>query len=341
MPVTYEPIATTTLGTVASSITFSSIAASWTDLRVVLYASNTTNKFNVRFRFNGDTGTNYDSLIMWGDGTTPSSGNENALTFNCANYSQGMPITPNYGLYTFDIMSYAGSTFKTTINTASEDLNGTGEVSRIVNMWESTSAINQITILTSGGNFTVGTTATIYGILKAQGNTMPATYKLISSNILSSTTASVTFSSIPSTYTDLVIRASVRSTDSGIRNIYLSANSITSNYSATQLRALDSTASSSQRTGDSSWILGLSVGSTLTSNTFSTNEWYIPNYAGSAYKVCSNVNATPNNSGSNQYDSVVANLLSNTAAITSLTLTDSGTGFASGSSFYLYGINNS
>jgi len=170
---------------------------------------------------------------------------------------------------------------------------------------------------------------------------MPSTYSLISSNVLSSSAASVTFSAIHSTYTDLVIRSSVRSTDSGIRNIYLAVNSITSGYSATQVRGLDSTASSSNRSGDSSWILGLSVGSTLTANTFSTNEWYIPNYAGSANKVCSNVNATPNASGSNQYDSAVANLLSNTAAITSLTLTDSGTGFASGSSFYLYGIKNS
>jgi len=170
---------------------------------------------------------------------------------------------------------------------------------------------------------------------------MPSTYTLISSNVLSTTAASVTFSAIPSTYTDLVIRSSVRSTDTGIRNIYLALNSITSAYSATQVRGLDSTASSSNRSGDSSWILGLSVGSTLTANTFSSNEWYIPNYAGSANKVCSNVNATPNNSGSNQYDSAVANLLSNTAAITSLTLTDSGTGFAAGSSFYLYGIKNS
>jgi len=118
-------------------------------------------------------------------------------------------------------------------------------------------------------------------------------------------------------------------------------NSVAANYSATQMRGLDSTASSSNRSGDSSWILGLSIGDGSTSNTFSNNEWYIPNYAGSASKISSNVNAAPNNTGSNQYDSAVANLQSSTAAITSLTLTDSSTGFATGSSFYLYGIKNS
>jgi hypothetical protein len=172
---------------------------------------------------------------------------------------------------------------------------------------------------------------------------MATTYSLISSNVLSATAASVTFSAIPSTYTDLVIRSSVRSlgTGAGVRNIYLSINSINTNYSATQVRGLDSTPSSSNRSGDSSWILGLSIGAGSTSNTFSSNEWYIPNYAGSTNKVSSNVNAAPNNTGSNQYDSAVANLLSNTAAITSLTLTDSSTGFDVGSSFYLYGIKSS
>jgi len=172
---------------------------------------------------------------------------------------------------------------------------------------------------------------------------LPSTYTLISSNVLSTTAASVTFSAIPATFTDLVVRSSVRSTGTGagVRNIYLSMNSVAANYSATQMRGLDSTASSSNRSGDSSWILGLSIGDGSTSNTFSNNEWYIPNYAGSASKISSNVNAAPNNTGSNQYDSAVANLQSSTAAITSLTLTDSSTGFATGSSFYLYGIKNS
>jgi len=172
---------------------------------------------------------------------------------------------------------------------------------------------------------------------------MPSTYQLISSNVLSSSAASVTFSAIPATYTDLVIRSSVRSTGTGagVRNIYLSMNSVTANYSATRMRGLDSTPSSSNRTGDSSWILGLSIGDGAVANTFSSNEWYIPNYAGSASKISSNVNATPNNTSSNQYESAVANLQSSTAAITSLTLTDSSTGFAAGTSFYLYGIKNS
>ena len=167
MAITYDPIATTTLGTAASSITFSSIAASWTDLRMVLYASNTTNNFNIRFRFNGDTSASYNDITFYAYPPTVGSGNDANLTENLANYSLGMPITPNYGLYTFDVMGYAGSRYKTTLNTAAENQSTQGEVSRIVNMWESTSAITQISARVTGGNFTVGTMATLYGIKAA------------------------------------------------------------------------------------------------------------------------------------------------------------------------------
>lgn len=171
---------------------------------------------------------------------------------------------------------------------------------------------------------------------------MASTYTLITSQTLSGSAASVTFSSIPSTYTDLVLKISGRSAGSSIRDMYLQVNSTTANYSATRLRGYDSTASSSNRTGDSSWIYGVVPGSLIAANIFSSTEYYIPNYAGSANKVCSMVVGEPNSSGTNQVDAVVANLLSNTAAITSLTLTESsGSGFESGSSFYLYGIKNS
>lgn len=171
---------------------------------------------------------------------------------------------------------------------------------------------------------------------------MASSRYLITSTTLGSSAASVTFSSIPSTYTDLVIKVTGRSAGSSIRDMYLQVNSITANYSATRLRGYDSTASSSNRTGDSSWIYGVIPGTLIASNIFSSTEYYIPNYNSSAYKVCSMVVGEPNSSGTNQVDAVVANLLSNTAAITSLTFTESsGSGFETGSTFTLYGLKNS
>jgi hypothetical protein len=171
---------------------------------------------------------------------------------------------------------------------------------------------------------------------------MPSTYTLISSNVLSTTAASVTFSAIPSTYTDLVLRVTGRSAGSSLRDMYLQVNSITSNYSGTRLRGYDSTPSSSNNTASSNWFYGVVPGTLISANTFSSIEYYLPNYTSSANKVAAMALGAPNDSGSNQIDAVSANLLSNTAAISSLTLTESsGSGFVSGSSFYLYGIKNS
>jgi hypothetical protein len=73
-------------------------------------------------------------------------------------------------MVTMDILSYRGSTFKTSLNTATNDKNGSGIVLRNVGLWRSTSAITSITLLDTyggGGQFDVGTTATLYGILRA------------------------------------------------------------------------------------------------------------------------------------------------------------------------------
>jgi hypothetical protein len=70
-------------------------------------------------------------------------------------------------LTTVDIFSYAGSTYKTALSTASADQNGSGAVIYSVQLWRSTAAITSFTISASSGNLSSGTTAQLYGILKA------------------------------------------------------------------------------------------------------------------------------------------------------------------------------
>lgn len=167
MAATYEPIATTTLGSAASSITFSSIASSWTDLRVVLISSTATAGNTVNYlRFNSDTGSNYSSTWLTGDGSTAASSAETSATFirggeNANNTDAGL------SMITYDVFSYAGSTNKTALVTNSRDNNGSGSTYRIVGLWRSTSAITTLTIAASAGNYKTGTTATLYGIKNA------------------------------------------------------------------------------------------------------------------------------------------------------------------------------
>lgn len=170
---------------------------------------------------------------------------------------------------------------------------------------------------------------------------MPSTYTLISSNVLASSAASVTFSAIPSTYTDLVVRFSARLdravTDSTIQ---ITTNVSGSVYSGIRLRGTGSATNSSTQSGVGSWEQNTINAATSTSNTFSSGELYIPNYLASANKPASYFQVTEDNS-TTAYVLAIANLLSSTTAISSLTFGGYGFNFVSGSSFYLYGIKNS
>lgn len=172
---------------------------------------------------------------------------------------------------------------------------------------------------------------------------MANTYTLISSNVLSASAASVTFSSIPSTYTDLVLRMSVRTdrasqpTD-GLRGTL--NNDTTSNYSNTYLEGSGSAASSSATGTFTRLWLGNCNASTSTTSTFSSVEFYLPSYAGSTAKPASTFLAQENNATAATLD-VVANLGLSTSAVNRIDISSStASNFVSGSSFYLYGIKN-
>ena len=163
---TYDKIATTTLGSAAASITFSSIAASWTDLRLVMTVITSTNSIT-ELQFNGDTGTNYSNTVLYGDGTGAYSSKltNNNYIYTYASTSASALTIPVF--YKIDIFSYAGSTYKTALLTGSGDTNGSGRVVNVVGLWRSTSAITSVTVLSTSGTYSTGTTATLYGIKSA------------------------------------------------------------------------------------------------------------------------------------------------------------------------------
>lgn len=164
---TYDLIASQTLASSAASITFSSIAGTYTDLRIVLVSTQSVSTL-LLMQFNSDTSTNYSSTFIYGDGTTASVSNvinvaRIALTGNGA--TSGSTTVPNFNAV--DIFSYAGSTYKTILTRDSLDLNGTGETLSQVGLWRSTSAITSIKLYPNSGNLNTGTTATLYGIKAA------------------------------------------------------------------------------------------------------------------------------------------------------------------------------
>lgn len=169
MAATYEPIATTTLGSASSTIDFNSIAASWTDLRLVLSVpTSATDGGDFGIRFNSDSGNNYSLTELGGNGTGAVSGRMTSFSSYRVSYNTNGTSTTYPFLITMDLFSYAGSTYKTALSTVSNDRNGGAvvAVSNTVGLWRSTSAVTSINIFSSY-NMNIGTKATLYGIKAA------------------------------------------------------------------------------------------------------------------------------------------------------------------------------
>lgn len=171
---------------------------------------------------------------------------------------------------------------------------------------------------------------------------MAATYTLISSNVLTSTAASVSFTSIPSTYTDLMLRGSTRHTTAGaVRDLYIRVNNdATALYSFRDIEANGTTAASSANTSRTYYqSVNGSNSSASTSNTFAPFELYIPNYNVSQSKAAFFSTATEANSAT-AYITISGQLYRSNTAISRLDIIGDST-LEIGSSFYLYGIKNS
>ena len=171
---------------------------------------------------------------------------------------------------------------------------------------------------------------------------MPNTFTLIaSSTVGAGGAASIDFTSIPSTYTDLVLYVSARSarTTGGTDGMRVEINGSTANFT---YRSIDGDgANANSYSGTTGIIAGLpqNGGSTgWTANTFASTYVYFPNYAGSSNKSFS-IDTTTENNATTSYLDLQASLWSQTTAINQLTLkSTNAANFVQYSSAYLYGI---
>lgn len=166
-----------------------------------------------------------------------------------------------------------------------------------------------------------------------------ATYIQIASNTVGSGgAASVTFSSIPSTYTDLVLKVSgrINNTNPGWYDANITFNGVGTSYSG---KFLYGNGSATVSASESSITFRCSSNA-ATANTFGNAEIYIPNYTSANYKSVS-IDQVAENNATLGLDMITASLWSNTAAISSMTLTPiTSNSFMQYSTFTLYGISN-
>jgi hypothetical protein len=169
---------------------------------------------------------------------------------------------------------------------------------------------------------------------------MAVTYKLIETvTVGSGGAANIEFTSIPQTYTDLVLVVSVRSARAAsFDNTQVAINTSTSNMSARILQGDGASSSSATLT---SFYLGDIPAASATSSVFASQTVYLPNYTGSSNKSFS-VDSVSENNSTTSYQQLVAVLWSQTAAITQVRLfTGNAANFVQHSSASLYGIKNS
>ena len=164
MPFTYEPIATQTLGSAASTVTFSSIPSTYTDLILIAKAGSTGGANNLYIRFNGDTASNYSGTTLTSDGGSATSQRSLNVTEIILNYYGYLSNDLN-SAHIINIFNYANTSVnKTLLSRANNAANG---VALAGGLWRSSAAITSINLFAGGSTLISGSTFTLYGIKAA------------------------------------------------------------------------------------------------------------------------------------------------------------------------------
>jgi hypothetical protein len=165
-----------------------------------------------------------------------------------------------------------------------------------------------------------------------------ANMELIEAKTLTTTTANITFSAIPATYTDLHLVLSVRSSKNGNEDgLWISQiNGSASNLSNKWLRGSGSSVISSD-SATYGILVGQVNGATATASSFSNISIYITDYASANNKSIS-IDSVQERNATESYMGFTTGLWSNSNAVTSITLDTEVGDFVQYSTAYLYGI---
>ena len=167
MPSTYEPIATQTLGSAASSVTFSSISGTYTDLILVMNVGGSVSGNAMNMTFNSDTSTNYSDTGLWGTGSSAASGRHSNASNAALSIGIGVSTSASDTQTIVQIQNYSNSTtYKTYLSRTGNTAGSYPGTEAIVGLWRSTSAITTVSVA-CGANWVTGSTFTLYGVKSA------------------------------------------------------------------------------------------------------------------------------------------------------------------------------
>lgn len=323
-PSSFDSISTVVVGAgSAASITFSSIPQTYKHLQIRLFAKNSDgNAFgSVAMSINGGAGEARHDIYGTGSANGVSGTGGSFIVYIGGNAQFGGGIV--------DILDYT-DTNKTKVSRglSGVDNNGSGLSAFVSGLETTQTAISSLTFASTSTNLSQYSHFALYGI-KGQKMAAGTTYEKISSTTLGSASGSVTFSSIPATYTDLVLV--INATMAVNADVTLIFNGDTANnYSSTYMKGNGTSVGSSRFSGYPKIYLDtLNTGTGIVQ--YNVN---IMNYANSITRKT----VISKYSGAEKGVETVAGLWAATASITSMTITGDGANFTAGSTFNLYGI---
>ena len=162
---TYTLIDSVTLGSSASSVTFSGISATGKgDLVLVANATTTTNYAGANFRLNGDTGANYSAVRASGDGSSASSTSASAVTTGYLTFNAAAPTTEANNIVAQFQDFAATDKHKTALVRNNSTSGAVPGVEMIANRWANTAAITTLLVFT-GSSFAAGSTFHLYQLV--------------------------------------------------------------------------------------------------------------------------------------------------------------------------------
>lgn len=170
IPSSFESIATVTLGSSSSTITFSSIPGTYKHLQIrgIIRESGAYTIRSLKMNINSDTSTQYSSHNLIGDGSTATAGATTGAGYGVIGYAPGTNVGSSiYGGVVIDITDYASTTKNKTFRIFNGyDSNGGGSVYLASSAWYggTSSAVTDIQFSTAGTSFAAGSTLALYGI---------------------------------------------------------------------------------------------------------------------------------------------------------------------------------
>ena len=155
---TYTPLANVTLGSAATSVTFSSIPATYRDLIVVHSGLLTSGGQEIRLRYNGDSGSSYSYVEMTGTGSSATSSTSSSMT-----YAYGGLVYTTVANSIVQIMDYSATDKHKTGLTRSN--NSANNVVAFAHRWANTAAITSLELSIGGNLWAAGATFNLYGVI--------------------------------------------------------------------------------------------------------------------------------------------------------------------------------